>query len=276
MNKSDQRIRKFNPGTVQSDEEVQEQFVVREGELGKVKASLSCENENVLVVASRGQGKTMLLARVAAEVNTNDEFSSHLLPIRFMEESHEIFNLADFWLDTLFYLARESAKHYPSLAKELEETHGDLINRWQEKDFSDRVRDTVLAAADQLGRKLVLMVENLQALCKNVDEDFGWQLRHVLQSEPQIMLIATATSRFEWLDPEQPFHELFEIVELKPLNEEECERLWKAVSDDAVSKRNIRPLEILTGGNPRLLVIVAGFRTAPILGPVDGRTGIVY
>ena len=258
MNKSDQRIRKFNPGTVQSDEEVKEQFVVRKDEL-KVIASLSCENENVLVVAPRGQGKTMLLARVAAEMNTNDELPARLLPIRFMEESHEIFNLADFWLDTLFYLARESTKHYPSLAEELKKTHYDLINRWQEKDLSNRVRDTVLEAAVQLDRKLVLMVENLQALCKNVDEDFGWKLRHVLQSEPQIMLIATATSRFEWLAPEQPFHELFEIVELKPLNTEGCRCLWQAVSDDAVSERDIRPLEILTGGNPRLLVIVAGF-----------------
>ena len=33
MNKSDQRIRKFNPGTFLSDEEVIEQFVVRKREL---------------------------------------------------------------------------------------------------------------------------------------------------------------------------------------------------------------------------------------------------
>ena len=49
-----------------------------------------------------------------------------LLPVRFMEESHEIFNLADFWLDTLFYLARESAKHDPVLAEELRETHDQI------------------------------------------------------------------------------------------------------------------------------------------------------
>ena len=32
MNKSDQRIRKFSPGTFQSDDEVIEQFVVRKHE----------------------------------------------------------------------------------------------------------------------------------------------------------------------------------------------------------------------------------------------------
>ena len=119
----------------------------------------------------------------------------------------------------------------------------------------------MLSAADRLGRKLVLMVENLQALCATVDHDFGWQLRAVLQSEPLIMLLATATSRFEGLDDaEQPFFELFRIVDLKPLATEDCRRLWQSVSGDTVTGREIRPLEILTGGNPRWLVIVADLR----------------
>ena len=266
MNKSDQPVRKFNPGTFQSDEEVREQFVVRKHELDIVLEVLrgnidspSCQH--VLVVAPRGRGKTMLLARVAAELNTNHELSESLLPVRFMEESHEIFNLADFWLDTLFYLARESTKHDPALAGELRETHADLTNRWHEETLADRVRAVVLEAADRLGKKLVLMVENLHALCGNVDKYFGWELRGALQSDPQIMLLATATSRFEGLDDaEQPFFELFRIIALEPLATEECRRLWQVVSGDAMSgEREIRPLEILTGGSPRLLVIVAGF-----------------
>ena len=178
-----------------------------------------------------------------------------------MEESHEIFNLADFWLDTLFHLARESAKHDPDLARELRETHTNLAARWHEEALADRVRAAVLEAADRLNKKLVLMVENLQALCGSVDKNFGWGLRGVLQSEPQIMLLATATSRFKSLDEaEQPFFELFRIVALEPLVTEECRRLWQVVSGDAVSEREIRPLEILIGGSPRLLVIVAGFK----------------
>ena len=265
MTRRDRPIRKFNPGTFQSDAEVIEQFVVRERELDIVLEVLrgnidspSCQH--VLVVAPRGRGKTMLLARVAAEVNTDHELSESLFPVRFMEESHEIFSLADFWLDTLFYLARECAGHDSALAEELRRTHDDLTNRWRDEALADRAQTAVLEAADRLGRKLVLMVENLQALCGNVDKDFGWKLRAVLQAEPQVMLLATATSRFEGLDDaEQPFFELFRIVGLKPLGTEECRRLWQVVSGDAVSRREIRPLEILTGGSPRLLVIVAGF-----------------
>ena len=109
-------------------------------------------------------------------------------------------------------------------------------------------------------KKLVLMVENLQALCKNVDADFGWQLRGALQSEPQIMLLATATSRFKGLDDAtEPFFEQFRIINLEPLTTEECRQLWPVLSGDEVSAREIRPLEILTGGSPRLLVIIAQF-----------------
>ena len=73
------------------------------------------------------------------------------------------------------------------------------------------------------------------------------------------MLLASATSRFEGLeDAEEPFFELFQIIDLKPLAAEECRCLWQTVSGDRVSVRDIRPLQILTGGNPRLLVIVAG------------------
>ena len=259
------KIRKFNPGTLQPDAEVREQFVVRQHELDIVLEVLrgnidvpSCQH--VLVVASRGRGKTMLLARVAAELRANPELSGGLLPVRFMEESQEIFTLADFWLETLFHLARESDARNPAFARELRETHAALTGRWREQTLEEQARAAVLEATNRLGNKLVLMVENLQALCENVDDDFGWKLRGVLQSEPQIMLIATATSRFEGLDDaQQPFFELFRIVGLEPLSTEECRDLWQVISGDTVSKREMRPLEILTGGSPRLLVIVAGF-----------------
>ena len=259
------QIRKFNPGTFQSDEEVIRQFVVRKPKLGIVMDILlgnvdSASCQHVLVVAPRGRGKSMLLARVAAEIRSDLELAERLLPLRFMEESQEIFNLADFWIESLFYLARESKAHDPELARELRDSHDDLAAGWRGEDLEERARATVLEAADRLGRKLVLMVENLQALCEHVDDDFGWKLRGALQSEPQIILLATATSRFKGLDDaREPFFELFRIIRLEPLDTGECRRLWQMVSGDAVSERGIRPLQILTGGSPRLLVIIGEF-----------------
>ena len=257
-----QPLRKYNPGTLQSDEEVIRQFVVRHRELDALLevlranvASPTCQH--MLLVAPRGRGKTMLLARVAAELRTKKDLTTSLLPVQFMEESHEIFTLTDFWLDALFYLARELTTSNPQLSQELLKSRAHFVRSWRVED-AGRVRATALDAADRLGRQLVLMVENLQELCKNVDDDFGWQLRATLQSDPQVILLATATSRFSGLDDAtQPFFELFRTIFLEPLDTADCQRLWKLAAGD--DQRNVRPLQILTGGSPRLLVMLADF-----------------
>lgn len=266
MNESPEpTIRKFNPGTFQSDDEVIRQFVVRQHELAIVLETLrgnvgapSCQH--VLLVGPRGRGKTMLLARAAAEIRTNEELSGQLLPVRFMEESHEIFDLGDFWLEALFYLAGEITDSHSHVSRELRTAHAALVRRGRENEIEERARATVLEAADRLDRRLVLMVENLQALCADVDDAFGWKLRETLQTEPKVMLLATAASRFERLDDAgEPFFELFRILCLERLNTDECRKLWQMASGEERSERQIKALEILTGGDPRLLVIVAEF-----------------
>ena len=82
------------------------------------------------------------------------------------------------------------------LARELHEAHTELAAGWRGENLAEHARATVLEASDRLGRKLVLMVENMQALCESVDGDFGWKLRMVLQVEPQIILLATARQSF--------------------------------------------------------------------------------
>ena len=261
----DRPIRKFNPGTLQSDDEVIRQFVVRQRELDLVLEvirgntdSPSCQH--VLIVGPRGRGKTMLLARVGAELRTDNALSERLFPVRFMEESQEIATLADFWLEALFHLAHANATGNPDFSRDLLATHADLTARWRDTNIEECARAAFLEAADRLDRRVVLMVENLQSLCSDVGDDFGWRLRQPLQSEPRVMLLATATSRFKGLnDANQPFFELFRIVELEPLDTDACRRLWNMVSDDQQTNREIKPLRILTGGSPRLLIIVAAF-----------------
>ena len=258
-------IRKFNPGLLQSDQEIREQFVVRSHELALVLnelrgniASPSCQH--ILVVGPRGRGKTMLLARIAAELRSHEDFAGSLLPVRFMEESHQIFSLTDFWLETMFHLANEVDEHDAALARQLRDTRAALSPRWREQITEAQARAAVLEAADRLGKGLVLIVENLQSLCRDAHDEFGWQLREVLQTEPQIILLGSATSRFRELDDvTEPFFEMFRIVGLEPLDTEDCGRLWKVVSGKRASPSEVRPLQILTGGNPRLLVMAAEF-----------------
>lgn len=258
-------LRKFNPGAMQSDDELVHQFVVRQKELANVLEVLrdnchSSSNEHLLIVAPRGRGKTMLLARVGAELRQKDTLSEYLLPVRFMEENMEVLGVADFWLECLLHLANSIAQSHPEKSQALKATRNDLATLMDDSQLEQRARGAVLDCADTLNRKLVLMVENLQDLANDTDEDFGWQLRKILQNEPRIMLLATATVHFSDLNnPKKPFFELFRSIELNALDTEACRDLWQVATGQEIGKREIRPLEILTGGSPRLLIFIASF-----------------
>ena len=115
--------------------------------------------------------------------------------------------------------------------------------------------------SDREGKRLVLMVENLNMMFEDIaDQDAGWQLRKVLQTEPRIILLASATSRFDQIDnPDQALYDLFRVLQLHPLDTQECAVLWKTVAGYDARPETIRSLQILTGGDPRLVVIVARF-----------------
>ena len=265
MSSSAPVIRKFNPGAFQSDEALIEQFVVRHREFGILMDILrnnagASACQHTLIVAPRGRGKTMMLARIAAEVRTREALQQNFLPVRFMEESYEVFDAGEFWLDALFHLTPEVARHDAEMADELHEAHAEFARRWRGRDLEEHARAVVLETAHRLGMKLVLMVENCQMLFDDADERFGWSLRKTLQTEPNVIFIGTATTRMAALEDVQgPFYEFFRPLPLAPLPLDECRTLWTAASGETRSEREVRPLQILTGGDPRLLVIIAGF-----------------
>ena len=257
-------VRKFNPGMMQPDDEVIRQFVVRKSELdilvGILRGNIDSQScQHALVVGPRGRGKTMLLARVAAEIRTATDLSDTLLPVRLMEESYEVSSTGDFWLEVLFHLGIAVEEDDPNLSRELKKTHDDFATRWQGPEWEHLTCGAVLEAVDRIGKKIVVMVENMQDLCQQADKHFGWKLRKVMQTEPNIMLICSATSRFEALDVEEPFFNIFRTLHLGPLSAVECAKLWEAVAGQPVGAGEIRPLHILTGGSPRSLAVVADF-----------------
>ena len=85
-------------------------------------------------------------------------------------------------------------------------------------------------------------------------------MRKILQTEPRIILLASATSRFDEIgSPDHALYDLFRILLLHPLDTNECAVLWESVSGKCPPPDTIRSLEILTGGSPRLITIVARF-----------------
>ena len=254
--------RKFNPGFL-TDEELTASFCVRKAEFDSLVEMLrgctSTSNPHQIVIGPRGSGKTILLLRVAAEVRQGPELSRRFFPVVFAEESYEVASTGEFWLEALSRLADQAPPGDD--APDLGLTCGDLRTIKDDQTLGERCLGALLDFADREDKRLVLMVENLNMIFRDMaDRDAGWRLRKILQTEPRIILLASATSRFAEIDhPDHALYDLFRVSTLQPLDTEECARLWKTVSGQRPPGKTIRPMEILTGGNPRLVAIVAGF-----------------
>ena len=254
--------RKYNPGFL-SDEELVASFCVRTHEFESLMEMLrDCtgnSNRHQIVIGPRGSGKTSLLLRVAAEVRRDADLAANFFPIVFAEESYEVSTAGEFWLECLARLAHQAPQR--EYAPDLLLTVADLRTIQDDQLLGERCLAAVLDFADREDKRLVLMVENLNMMFRDMtDRDAGWRLRKVLQTEPRIILLASATSRFDEIDKQDhALYELLRVLTLRPLNTEECAVLWETVSGQSRPTNTIRSLEILTGGSPRLLAIVARF-----------------
>jgi tetratricopeptide (TPR) repeat protein len=251
---------KYNPGVL-GDEELVRSFVVRQTHLDMIleavlENSEVPSNRHLLVVGPRGIGKTMLVRRVAAEVRANPNYNGLWLPVVYGEESYQVSSSGEFWLEALMHLSATAD------APVIERTLNELRDERDDARLRERALAQLLDYADACGKRLMLVVENLNMLCDDMPGDDAWKLRHTLLNERRIMLIGTATSRFDAVtDPSQAWFELFAIQELKPLDKKESRELWSSITREDLGSGHVRAIRILTGGNPRLLAILAGFAT---------------
>lgn len=255
----------YNPGFL-TDDELRAVFCVRVGEfeslLETIRENTGESNQHAIVVGSRGSGKTTLLLRVALEVRSDPELSSRFYPIVFAEESYSVSTCGEFWLECLSRLARQepSRAGAPDLRRTVEDVRGERDDRV----LRERCLGALLDFSEQVGKRLVLQVENLNMLFSDMmDPDAGWCLRKTLQTEPRIMMIGSATSRFGEIDrPDRALYDLFRVLTLQPLDRRESAVLCETVCGRALEDGVVRRLQILTGGSPRLLEIMARFGAA--------------
>lgn len=253
---------KYNPGFL-TDDELASSFCVRESELESILETLrECtaeSNAHTIVLGSRGSGKTTLLLRAAAEARRDPALSENLFPVVFPEESYEIGSCGEFWLACLSHLADRAPRREDD--PDLQLSYEDLRAERDDRRLADRCLGAVLGFAEREGKRLVLVVENLNMIFADMrDSDDAWRLRHTLQTEPRIVLLASATSRFRQIaDRGEAFYGFFRPILLRPLDTGDCAALWEAVSGRRPAGRSVRPMQILTGGNARLIAIVARF-----------------
>lgn len=261
--------RKYNPGFL-TDEELIGGFCVRTHEFESIIATLRDAAPNssphMIVIGPRGSGKTSLLLRVAGEIRADRDLAKRLLPVPLAEESYSVSTCGEFWLECIYQLAQHFRQTgLPSAAArgiDLERSWEELRLIQDDQMLEQRSLGALMAVASTIRRRLVLVVENLNALFRDMSDPVqaGWRLRHALQNEHRVILLGSATSRFDAMDrPDHALYDLLHSYTLKPLDTAECATLWESVSGATPPLGTARSLEILTGGNPRLLAIVARF-----------------
>ena len=254
--------RKYNPGFL-SDDELVASFCVRTDEfasmLEALRESSGNANTHQIVIGPRGSGKTSLLLRVAAEIRRDADLSARYFPIVFAEESYEVSTAGEFWLECLSRLADQAPRGEDG--PDLHLTFEELRKIQDDRTLGDRCLGALQDFSDREGRRLVVIVENLNMMFRDiVDDDAGWRMRQTLQTDRRFLLLASATSRFDEIDRRDgAFYDLFRTLTLRPLDTDDCATLWRTVSGQDSAPRTIQGLRILTGGSPRLLTIVARF-----------------
>jgi tetratricopeptide (TPR) repeat protein len=251
-------LMKYNPAFL-PDEVLIRSFVARTSELERIlevlRENTAEANQHLLVIGPRGIGKTTLVLRTAAEIRVDPTLGARWYPIVFGEETYQVSSPGELWLEALFHLGEQTGEARWKGAYE------ELRRERDEERLRHRALAQLMDFADEQGKRLVLVVENLNMLFQGqLSSEDAWVLRQPLLNEPRLMLLATATSRFREIDEyNQALYELFRIIELEPLAEGEAQALWTAATGQDAPSHQMRPLQILTGGNPRLLRILSAF-----------------
>ena len=247
----------FTPSVVEPD--VLASFTVgRSHELATLTRSIdeaiaSSARPHVLLVGSRGAGKSHLLALAAHHVRT--EHGQDVALAWMPEDVYSITSYRDL-LAELYSLATGEPADPAASA-------GDLERR---------------LVAHASGGPIIAIVENLNRLMDLIGTDGQHALRAFLHNEQAIVLLASTPLLFEGITSHaEPFYGAFRVVTLGELSaadgRELLLRVARLAGDDELGGflasetglARLKAVEHLAGGLPRLWVLLAGIVTVDLL-----------
>ena len=261
---------RFNPG-FQTDDEAVANYVVRQHELAQALAAFDPIRHNaarVLVIAPRGAGKTTLCRRVLAETRRAEPLKSAWQAIFLGEESYSVITPGEFFLECLFQLADQTAD------EALRGTHEHALRIQGEDELLRFSLDALATYAADVDKRLLVIVENFHTILHDQIGDDAHRLLTELGNDQLFGVLATTVAQSSAEDSgDLPAD--YSRINLEPLDLEECQELWEALSGARVKSDRIRPLQILTGGSPRLLHILADFMKTPSLQDLLGNLNLL-
>ncbi len=256
---------KYNPSQ-QSREELEQTFVGRWQLLEGILSDLANQPEGTsrqhyVIIGPRGIGKTNLLLMIYHAVKNRSELAEKWVPVQLPEESYSVLNLADFLLEVIRALSAEVSG--------LEDQIRDISAGGDDQAVVDLSLDLLRGVAVTHKKAILLLVDNLDMILQHEirDEMEIHRLRSALMSEDFLTIIGTSPTVFDELtNYESPLYNFFKIINLKELSSEESEELiarhlrMEGKPDQAETltryRARVKAITRLTGGNPRLLLMV--------------------
>ncbi|HWW02670.1 MAG TPA: tetratricopeptide repeat protein [Candidatus Acidoferrum sp.] len=240
-------------------------------------SALTQNKHHLLFVGPRGSGKTHLLAlifyRLWQEQKEEQELDERLR-IAWLNEDET----STSFLDLLLRIYRALSDRYPAEfpAGDMEQLSG--------RDPVEALDLLGKALLSRIGRRTVLvLVENLDTLFRQLDESDQRAWRAFIQNHPVFATAATAQSLFAGVsEREQPFFGFFDTNHLQTLTAEEAMELLQRIAqlnqDGALTeflgtprgKARVQAIHHLLRGNHRLYIVLSDFMTRESLDELVG------
>jgi Flp pilus assembly protein TadD len=266
----------YNPQSL-SKTEALAQFHARQASYQSLMDTLREERpSHVLIIGTRGMGKTTLLQRVRYGVQDDPELNRRYLALVFPEEQYNVNRLHHFLLNTLDALADAMERlHNKETVKRIEREVEEIGKRTPEE-IEERVPQFLAEVGNERQTSFLLLVDNADRLFETIEDQQQWALRQLLSSRRDLTFFGATTQASEGIyGSDRAFFEFFKIHRLGPLMLDEVRALLLRLSENVEEKEGekgsakrrvaewldadparLRTLVQLTGGNPRTTVLL--------------------
>ena len=257
------QVFKYNPLEM-NIEDLENLFVGRDALLDEIVERIEAvakvrSTNHFILIGSRGMGKTAMLRMIERGIEKRS--ISNLFTVQSSEEAPGIASLHQFFIYVLDLLVR---KYDSDLKGEVEEIRMDFNDRQGKKAL-----ELLKGYLNKRGKKVLLLIDNIDFLLQEQlsgEQTLG-KLRDILMNEEWITVVGTAHASFKEIeDYRATFFSLFDVKYLDYLKPAEITQLLenRAVLDSSnralerirAQNVNIKAITELTGGSPRLILIL--------------------